>query len=118
MRGESRMKASVGVKLEAKDQLYLSGLEDCVMCVRVHAFRHLRCRAQLSRASLCPLTPRGRHRQRRQSLADWFNVGLLHLQPISWTESPAVLLVRTWDAGTGPDVRARVRAASEKASCY
>ncbi|PNH05568.1 Malonyl-CoA decarboxylase, mitochondrial [Tetrabaena socialis] len=28
----------------------------------------------------------------RQSLAEWFSVGLLHLQPISWRESPAALL--------------------------
>ncbi|GIL63503.1 hypothetical protein Vafri_17549 [Volvox africanus] len=30
----------------------------------------------------------------RQSLAEWFNVGLLHLQPISWEESSAALLER------------------------
>ncbi|GLI61068.1 hypothetical protein VaNZ11_003331 [Volvox africanus] len=30
----------------------------------------------------------------RQSLAEWFSVGLLHLQPISWEESSAALLER------------------------
>ncbi|GFR48441.1 hypothetical protein Agub_g10341, partial [Astrephomene gubernaculifera] len=30
----------------------------------------------------------------RQSLAEWFSVGLLHLQPISWQHSPAALLER------------------------
>ncbi|GLC41388.1 hypothetical protein PLESTB_001017000 [Pleodorina starrii] len=30
----------------------------------------------------------------RQSLAEWFSVGLLQLQPISWQESPAALLER------------------------
>ena len=28
----------------------------------------------------------------RQSLATWFSVGLLHLQPLNWDTSPAGLL--------------------------
>ncbi|KXZ42130.1 hypothetical protein GPECTOR_198g346 [Gonium pectorale] len=34
----------------------------------------------------------------RQALAEWFSVGLLQLQPISWQESPAALLERVMRA--------------------